>query len=65
MDENLAYGFAAVSASNPSCCSCYELTFKDTALAGKKMVVQATNTGNDVAEAQFDIAVCPSPLHTP
>ena len=57
VDENLAYGFAAVSASNPSCCSCYELTFKDTVLAGKKMVVQATNTGTDVAEAQFDLAV--------
>ena len=27
-------------------------------LAGKKMVVQATNTGTDVAEAQFDLAVC-------
>ena len=63
VNESLAYGFAAVSASNaPSCCSCYELTFKDTVLAGKKMVVQATNTGYDVDAAQFDIAVCLFPL---
>ncbi|KAG7001494.1 endoglucanase type K [Physcia stellaris] len=57
VNENLAYGFASVSSSSPACCSCFELTFKDTALAGKKMVVQATNTGDDVAEAQFDIAM--------
>lgn len=53
-------GFAAVSASgSPPCCQCYELTFTSTSLAtsGKKMIVQATNTGGDVSATQFDIAM--------
>lgn len=58
ISDTLAYGFAAVSSSNPaSCCACYQLTFTSTALAGKKMIVQATNTGGDVASTQFDLAV--------
>lgn len=58
VNDNLAYGFAAVSASSaPSCCSCYQLTFTSGAIAGKKMIVQATNTGYDVGSTQFDIAV--------
>ena len=58
VNTDLAYGFAAVSAGNaPSCCSCYQLTFTSGAIAGKKMIVQATNTGDDVASTQFDIAV--------
>jgi hypothetical protein len=55
--DTLAYGFAAVSASNPSCCTCYQLTFTSGAVAGKQMIVQATNTGGDVAATQFDIAI--------
>jgi hypothetical protein len=59
VSSTLAYGFAAVSASNPKCCQCYELTFTSTSLAthGKKMIVQATNTGGDVSSTQFDIAL--------
>lgn len=57
VSDNLAYGFAAVTASNPSCCSCYKLTFTSTSIKGKTMIVQATNTGNDVSDAQFDLAV--------
>ena len=57
INDTLAYGFAAVSASNPSCCSCYQLTFTSTILSGKKMIVQATNTGSDVGSTQFDLAV--------
>ena len=60
--DDLAYGFAAVGASSPTCCSCYQLTFTgDTPIKGKKMIVQATNTGNDVSTTQFDLAV--SPFH--
>ena len=56
--DDLAYGFAAVSSSNAACCQCYELTFTgSSAVAGKKMVVQATNTGNDVGSTQFDLAM--------
>ncbi|CAF9911012.1 MAG: hypothetical protein ALECFALPRED_007049 [Alectoria fallacina] len=57
INNDLAYGFAAVSASNPYCCSCYQLTFTSTVLSGKKMIVQATNTGDDVGSTQFDLAI--------
>ncbi|MCJ1330022.1 hypothetical protein MMC10_006703 [Thelotrema lepadinum] len=57
VNDNLAYGFAAVSAASSACCQCYELTFTSTAIAGKKMVVQATNTGSDVSSTQFDLAM--------
>ncbi|KAL8916863.1 MAG: hypothetical protein Q9172_006080 [Xanthocarpia lactea] len=57
INENLAYGFAAVTASNPTCCQCYKLTFTSEGLKGKTMIVQATNTGYDVNGAQFDLAI--------
>lgn len=57
INDNLAYGFTAVSGSNPSCCSCYQLTFTSGEIKGKKMIVQATNTGGDVGATQFDLAV--------
>jgi len=60
-NSTYAYGFAAVSIPGGSestwCCACYELTFTSTSIAGKKMVVQATNTGADLANGQFDIAM--------
>ncbi|KAK3674184.1 hypothetical protein LTR78_006031 [Recurvomyces mirabilis] len=61
VSADLAYGFAAVSIPGGSesswCCACYELTFTSTSIAGKKMIVQATNTGADLAEGQFDLAI--------
>lgn len=61
VDENLAYGWAAVringQTENDWCCACYELTFTSGPVSGKKMVVQATNTGGDLGENHFDIAV--------
>lgn len=62
----LAYGFAAVPASGDICGRCYQLEFDGTghynaqdpgsvALAGKTMIVQATNIGFDVGGGQFDI----------
>ena len=33
------------------------LTFTSTSIAGKKMIVQATNTGADLASGQFDLAI--------
>lgn len=57
INSNLAYGFAAVTASNPKCCACYKLTFTSSSIKGKTMIVQATNTGYDVGGAQFDLAV--------
>ena len=57
VSTDLAYGFAAISVSKPSCCQCYQLTFTSGAISGKKMIVQATNTGADLTATQFDIAV--------
>lgn len=66
VDEDLAYGFAAVSISGGDesswCCACYELTFTSGPVSGKKMVVQGVNTGADLSTNQFDIAVCISDL---
>ena len=39
ISDTLSYGFAAFSEQG-SCCKCYELTFTNTAVAGKKMIVQ-------------------------
>ncbi|KAI9879153.1 MAG: Endoglucanase 5A [Pleopsidium flavum] len=61
VSNDLAYGFAAVNLAgnneNSWCCACYELTFTSGAVAGKKMVVQATNTGGDLGTNQFDLAM--------
>ena len=59
--DDLAYGYAAVNIAGGSedswCCACYELTFTSTSIAGKKMIVQATNTGGDLGSNQFDLTV--------
>jgi hypothetical protein len=57
VNDQLSYGFAATTL--PGCCACYELTFTSGAVNGKKMIVQATNTGGDLTANQFDIAVSP------
>lgn len=50
-NANIAYGFAAANVGGAgesgSCCACYELTFTSTSLAtaGKKFIVQVTNSG--------------------
>ncbi|KAM0335277.1 hypothetical protein ACHAQA_000322 [Verticillium albo-atrum] len=58
---DLAYGWAAVRVAGGDesswCCACYELTFTSGPVAGKKMVVQATNTGADLGDNHFDIAI--------
>lgn len=66
VSDALAFGFAAVPASGDICGRCYQLEFDGTghynaqdpgsvALAGKTMIVQATNIGFDVGGGQFDI----------
>jgi len=65
--DNLAYGFAAVPPGG-ACGKCYQLDFTGTgynnandagskSLAGKTMIVQATNIGHDVNGNQFDILI--------
>lgn len=56
VNDNLSYGFAAFSRPN-SCCKCYQLTFTNTAVAGKTMIVQATNTGDDLGQGHFDLMI--------
>lgn len=48
------YGFAA---SNVDCCTCYELLFTDTAVAGRRMIVQVTNKGGDLGSRHFDLQI--------
>ncbi|KAI9025034.1 RlpA-like double-psi beta-barrel-protein domain-containing protein-containing protein [Phycomyces nitens] len=59
VNDDLAYGFAAASLGSAGasafCCGCYELTFTNTAVAGKKFVVQVTNTGDDLSTNHFDL----------
>lgn len=53
VNDNLAYGFAAAHIRGQSesdwCCKCYELKFTSGPVNGKRMVVQVTNTGGDLA----------------
>jgi hypothetical protein len=61
VSDSLSYGYAATTIAGGKesswCCACYELTFTSGAVKGKKMVVQATNTGGDLSSNQFDLAV--------
>lgn len=61
VSDTLAYGFAAVNIAGQNeygwCCSCYELTFTSGPASGKRMIVQATNTGADLGHNHFDIAM--------
>ncbi|KAK4141856.1 glycoside hydrolase [Dichotomopilus funicola] len=61
VSDDLAYGWAAVNIAGSSesqwCCACYELTFTSGPVSGKKMIVQATNTGGDLNGNQFDLAI--------
>ncbi|KAI1079075.1 cellulase-like protein [Whalleya microplaca] len=61
VNETHSYGWAAVRVSGQDettwCCACYELTFTSGAVSGKKMIVQASNTGGDLGQNHFDIAI--------
>ncbi|KAK8122011.1 endoglucanase type K [Apiospora sp. TS-2023a] len=65
VNETTAYGWAAVKLAGSNeqtwCCACYELTFTSGAVKGKTMVVQASNTGGDLGQNHFDIAVIRRP----
>ena len=66
VSDTLSYGFAATTIAGGTesswCCACYELTFTSGPVAGKKLVVQATNTGGDLGSNQFDLAVSLPPV---
>ncbi len=56
-----SYGWAAVNVAGSNeaswCCACYELTFTSGPVSGKKLIVQATNTGGDLGNNHFDLAI--------
>lgn len=61
VNDKLAYGFAAAVISGQteqvSCCACYKLTFTNTQIAGKQMIVQVVNTGEDLGSNHFDLQI--------
>lgn len=61
VNETHSYGWAAVNIAGSNeaswCCACYELTFTSGPVSGKKLIVQATNTGGDLGNNHFDLAV--------
>ncbi|ENN80431.1 endoglucanase [Dendroctonus ponderosae] len=61
VNDTFAYGFVAASftgGSDTSYCSvCLKLTFTESPLEGKTMIVQNVNTGSDLGENQFDVQI--------
>jgi hypothetical protein len=59
--NDVAYGYAVVKIIGGNeatwCCACYALTFTSGPASGKKMIIQAINTGSDLQGNQFDLAV--------
>ncbi|KAF3938657.1 Endoglucanase-5 [Dactylella cylindrospora] len=62
VNDTFSYGFMGAYIDGylerTWCCGCYELEFTDTAIKGKKMVVQASNSNYDaVGYSQFNIGI--------
>ncbi|KAK6194112.1 hypothetical protein LQW54_011753 [Pestalotiopsis sp. IQ-011] len=61
VNDTMAYGWAAVKLAGSNeqtwCCACYELTFTSGPVSGQKMIVQASNTGGDLGQNHFDLAM--------
>ncbi|KAF2182549.1 glycoside hydrolase family 45 protein [Zopfia rhizophila CBS 207.26] len=61
VSDTLSYGFAAVKLAGGNegswCCACYKLTFTSGPAKGKQLIVQATNTGGDLGQNHFDLAM--------
>ncbi|CAF0989411.1 unnamed protein product [Didymodactylos carnosus] len=61
VNDQLAYGFAAASIpgleEKDRCCACFKLDFTSGPVLGKTMIVQVTNSGDDVRPHQFDLQI--------
>lgn len=62
IDSQNAIGYVASGNINgrserETCCACFELTFLNGPVQGKKMVVQNINTGTDLNQNHFDILI--------
>ncbi|XP_034233350.1 endoglucanase-like [Thrips palmi] len=57
--DGQAYAFAAANvngiATTSLCCACYRLSFTNTAISGRNLIVQVINTGSDLNSNQFDL----------
>jgi hypothetical protein len=67
VNDTFSYGFAAAYTiggdESTWCCSCYQLNFTSGPVAGKSMIVQASNTDYDsLTKNIFSIAVRPQTL---
>lgn len=55
INNDLSYGFAAARMAGKTeadlCCKCFEWTFTSGPVIGKKMVIQVTNTGEDLNQS--------------
>lgn len=61
VSRDVSYGFAAARIQGQGeknwCCRCYQLNFTTPPIQGKRMIVQVTNTGWDLSNNHFDIAI--------
>jgi len=62
VSDELSYGFVGAylkgGEESTWCCGCYEMTFSNEKLKGKKMIVQAANTNyDDVNKNIFNLAI--------
>lgn len=52
VNNDLSYGFAAARLANKNeadlCCKCFKWTFTSGPVTGKSMIIQVTNTGDDL-----------------
>ncbi|CAF4566302.1 unnamed protein product [Rotaria sp. Silwood1] len=59
VSSTLSYGYAAAHIAGKSeadwCCACYSLIFTSGPVVGKKLIVQVTNTGDDLGNNHFDL----------
>ncbi len=59
--NGISYGFAAAILKGKKesdwCCRCYRLVFTSERVKRKTMIVQVTNTGYDLEDNHFDIAI--------
>ena len=52
VENNVMHAFVA---SNSGCCECFDLEFTSTAVSGSHMIIQVTNSGDDLGAKHFDI----------
>lgn len=61
VNDQLSYGFASAKIKEKTekdlCGQCYKLKFTSQAVSGKEMIVQVTNTRNNLSDDHFDLLI--------